>query len=33
MGCNMSKQEYIVINSNKWDFLEILGKGSFGALY
>ena len=32
MGCNMSKQEYIVINSNKWDFLEILGKGSFGMV-
>lgn len=32
MGCNMSKEEYIVINSNKWDYLEKLGSGSFGMV-
>ena len=34
MGCNASKnnKESIIINSNKWDYLEDLGKGTFGTV-
>lgn len=34
MGCKPSKysNKYVIINSNKWDYLEELGKGTFGVV-